>query len=154
MRACTLAFVSGKGGAGSVGDFYNLIALVLGSVPTAVGIAGFVAGLTLYRSGGGGNQLARWIYPKTAERRHAQARMTLGIVSVIVVLQVLARFQGEVLFGVAAFFIGRWMLGVDHAPPERRARRRRICGIALAVVAALALLIGEASFPSAPSVCC
>ena len=144
---CTLAFVGGTGGAGSVGDFYSLIALVIGGVPTAVGIAGFVAGLTLYRSGGGGGELARWIDPKTAEGRHAQARLALGIVSVIAVLQVLARFQGEVVFGVTAYFIGRWMIAVDDAPPEPRTRRRRICGIALAAVAVVALMVGEASFP-------
>ena len=144
---CTLAFVGGMGGAGSVGDFYNLIALVLGGVPTAVGIAGFVAGLTLYRSGGGGGDLARWIDPKTAEGRHTQARLALGIVSVIAVLQALARFQGEILFGIIAFFIGRWMIAVDDAPPEPRARRRRICGVALAALAVVALMAGEASFP-------
>lgn len=144
---CTLAFVGGTGGSGSVGDFYALIALVLGGVPTAVGVAGFVAGLTLYRSGGGGGELARWIDPKTAEGRHSQALLALGILTVIAFLQALARFHGEVLFGIIAFFIGRWMIAVDDAPPEPRARRRRICGVALTALGVVALMTGVASFP-------
>ena len=142
---CTLAFVGGTGGSGSAGDFYGLIALVLGGIPTAVGIAGFVAGLTLYRSGGGAGDLS-WINPKTAEGRHTQALLALGILTVIALLQAVSRFKGEVLFGVVAFFIGRWMNGVDAAAPDLRASRRRICGIALTALGVVALMTGEASF--------
>ena len=140
---CTLSFLSGTGGAGNVGDFYGLIALVIGGFPTAVGIAGFIAGLALYRSGG-----PQWAKddPRWIARRRRQRLVVAVPVFAIAAITALWNFGGQILFAAAGFGIARWMfLDVDPADREIALRHQLIGGGLLAGVAVFGLWLRDAA---------
>lgn len=141
---CTLSFLSGTGGAGNVGDFYGLIALVIGGFPTAVGIAGFIAGLALYRSGGPqwAKDDPRWI----ARRQRLGVAVTVFAIAATAAIIALWNFGGQILFAAAGFGIARWMfLHVDPADRETALRHHIIGGGLLAGVAVIGLWLRDAA---------
>ncbi len=140
---CTLAFTSQSTGSGQgLGDFIALIALVIGGVPTAVGVAGFVAGLTLYRSGG-----PQWAKddPRWIARRRRRLAIAVPVFAIAAIIA-LWNFGGQILFGAAGFGIPRWMfLRVDPADRETALRHQLIGGGLLAGVAVFGLWLRDAA---------